>query len=283
MLDSNDLPLGHATFACANDGRGRRHVVDVFAAIAWFRELAGAADASKIADVVRFYDSAAASADRIKWRHDQWTARAKGAWNPDPKTIAATELLCPGSSAVLSLALWPSLRSDWKIDRQLEEVSRRLPSGSFSSLEAQLRKPAHHLGYGMTKLRGRGTLDDLACLLIIMRRARDEGSSNASRLLATTIQHVLLVQAGWLLAHGLVRPLVEYVEKHFSEGLTDPYHYQPLSAERYFQTLRRLVSAIPRHYPAMLDAFDAEMWRDAASFVLTKDRAFAASRTARPR
>lgn len=270
LFDSNGLSLSASTFACRADALSRRHVVDVFATIAWFRALAAQAKASSIADMVRVYGAPSETwSDKLKWSHRDWAARSKGARRPRVKTIQAADAICPGSAAMFDLALWPALHTEWDFGRCLADVCRLLPAHIERGLAKQLQKTPDQLGDGCTKKMGtRGTLDDLACLLILLRRANAVGSGYAGSTLAKRVNRVLLLQAGWLLAHGLLRPLVEYVDKKFFRQVPKPFNLL-VTAGDYFLALGCLVKAVPHHLPEVGNGFDPDLWFRGADLALS--------------
>lgn len=273
MIDTNAFSLSHATFAWANPKLSRvsrRSVVDVFATIAWFRVLAADADATSIGDMVGHYGpQGTISSDKYKTLHHQWTERSIGRRCPTRATILAAEGLCADSACIFELALWPALRTDWHFDHSRDEVRRRLPANLSKRLDIQLQdNPNRWESSCVRALSDRGTLDDLACLLVLLRRGNAAASSHAAYGLGRAVNRVLLIQAGWLLAHGLLRPLVEYVDVEFFKRA--PTSVGPSATEaEYFRMLERLVITVPRHLPEVADGFDADLWARGAHLALS--------------
>jgi len=268
VLDSNGLSLCDATFACSKVELSRRHTVDVFSTIAWFRALARGANATTIAQVARFYEPIpSASTERLKWRHKQWHERSQGRRRPSPATVTAAESRCSGSAAVFQLALWPALRVDWELERCFSEVSRLLPVQQRPDFESRFHSAPRHSADAYAKaLQRRGTLDDLACLLVLLRQANENNSFHSAWMLAKGVNRVLLLQAGWLLAHGLLRPLVEYVDREFFLPPRPPC--PSASVFVYFHQLEWLTKSVPRHMPEVLDGFDEGLWHQGVNLAL---------------
>jgi hypothetical protein len=268
VLDTNGLSLCDATFACSKGELSRRHTVDVFSTIAWFRALARGANATTVAQVARFYEPVpGASTERLKWRHKQWDERSQGRRRPSPATVTAAESRCAGSAEIFQLALWPALRTDWELERCFSEVSQLLPVQQRLDFESRFQNAPRHSADAYAKaLQRRGTLDDLACLLVFLRQANEGDTFHSAWTLAKSVNRVLLLQAGWLIAHGLLRPLVEYVYREFF--LPSPPPCPSASAALYFHQLEWLTKAVPRHMLEVMDGFDEELWYHEANLAL---------------
>lgn len=108
-----------------------------------------------------------------------------------------------------------------------------------------------------------GTIEDLSGLLLLLRAANEAGAGHTAFSLSKAVSRALLIQAGWLLAHGLLRPVVEFVDENFFQRAPAPLG-SAATAGSYFLSLEWLVRAAPRQVPALADGFDAEMWAFAA-------------------
>lgn len=278
MIDTNRLSLSHPTFAYAASPLSRHSIIDAFATIAWFKTLATSANASSIADMVRYFATQEiASPEVYQMLHRQWTERSTGRRRPAPATIEIAEVRCAGSAQFFELALWPSLRTDWQFDRCLVDVSRKLPAHLAEQLAAQLRvKPEKWESSYVRTFSRRGTLNDLACLLILLRRGNDAGSHHAACGLGRAVHHVLLLQAGWLLGYGLLNPLVEYVDQEFFQKAPQPAGPW-VTAATYSHMLDWLVKVMPRYLPEVANGFDAPLWTRGASLALQNHRVLAST------
>lgn len=265
MLDTNELSIRHETFACRRGRLSHQSIVEKFATIAWFRRLAAEAGASSIAGFVRAYELRWDELpERYKRLHRQWSERALGRRLPGTATIAAAERHYPGSSSIFDLALWPALRADWSLERCHAEVARRVSGPTTKAVAAWF---ASGPGHGPTKCATRalraGTIEDLSGLLLLLRGANQSGAGLAAFSLSRAVNRALLIQAGWLLAHGLLRPVVEFVDENFFQRAPAPFG-SAATAGSYFRALEWLVGAAPRQMPEIADGFDAEMWASAA-------------------
>lgn len=269
MLDTNELSIRHDTFACRSGRLSRQSVADIFASIAWYRRLAAEAGASSIAGFVRAYEPHwDEPPGRSKQLHRQWAERAFGRRLPGAATISAAERRYPGSSYIFDLALWPALRADWSLERCHAEVVRRVDDPTTSAVAAWF---ASGPGHGPTKCATRalhaGTIEDLSSLLLLLRAANEDGAGHAAYSLSRVVNRALLIQAGWLHAHGLLRPVVEFVDENFFQRVPAPFG-SAATAGSYFRSLEWLVGAAPRQMPEIADGFDAEMWASAAHAAL---------------
>lgn len=271
VLDTNKLSIRHETFACRAGRLSRQSVADKFATIAWYRRLEAEAEAgaSSIAGFLRAYEpSCVESPERYKRLHRQWAERAIGRRLPRATTIAAAERRYPGASCIFDLALWPALRADWSLERCRAEVVRRLDDPTTKSVAAWF---ASGPGHGATKCATRalraGTIEDLSGLLLLLRAANEVGAGHAAYSLARAVNRALLIQAGWLVAHGLLHPMIEFVDENFFQRTPAPFE-SAATAGSYFLSLKWLVAAAPRQMPEIADGFDAEMWASAAHAAL---------------
>lgn len=264
MLDTNALSIRHETFACRAARLSRQSVADKFSAIAWFRRLVAEAGASSIAGFLRAYEpSCVESTERYKRLHRQWAERAIARRLPGATTIAAAERRYPGASCIFDLALWPSLRADWSLERCRAEVVRRLGDPTTKAVAAWFASgPGHKATKCATRALCAGTIEDLSGLLLLLRAANEDGAGHAAYSLSRAVNRALLIQAGWLLAHGLLRPVVEFVDENFFQRAPAPFD-SAATAGSYFRALEWLVRAAPRQMPELADGFDAEMWASA--------------------
>lgn len=243
----------------------RQSAADKFAAIAWFRRLAAEVGTSSIAGFVRAYETRWDDSPEIYKRlHRQWAERASGRRQPGPATIAEAARRYPGSSCIFDLALWPALRTDWSLDRCHAEVARRVADPTAKAVEAWFASgPGHGPTQRATKALCAGTIEDLSCLLLMLRAANEDAAGHAAYSLSRAVKRALLIQAGWLLAHGLLRPVVEFVDENFFQRVLEPIGPAD-TVGSYFLALEWLVRAAPKQMPELADGFDAEMWASAA-------------------
>lgn len=169
---------------------------------------------------------------------------------------------------MFDLPLWPALRTEWTLVRCVAEARSRLPNTHVKQLDKRIAGvPAAWRRAGDYRLFREGTLDDLACLLLLLRRANEAGVSRSAYRLARMVFRSLLIQAGWLMGYGLLRPLVEFVDKKFFV-LPNALVMPCLRASSYFNELEYLVSLMPQYLPGVLDGFDPEYWTRGARMVL---------------
>ena len=153
---------------------------------------------------------------RSKCLHRQWSERAHGRRLPGATTIAAAERLYPGSSCIFELALWPALRADWSLERCHAEVARRVGGPTTKAMAAWFDAgPGHVPTKRATRALRAGTIEDLAGLLLLLRAANEGSVGHAAYSFSRAVNRALLIQAGWLLAHGLLLPVVEFVDENF--------------------------------------------------------------------
>jgi len=234
------------------------------------------AEAITVADVLRFYEPSPTtppqneeSKEAKEWRHKQWTERAKGLRKPNKITIEGIDERCPGSSTIFNLALWPVLRTDWELNRSFLEASKMLPEFQNFQFELQAKKLFSQsvMSY-INTLKQRGTLDDLACLLLLLRQANNTNQFHRAATLSKCVNRVLLLQAGWLCIHGLLNPIVEYIDKEFFLKIPSPRG--STSAYTYFHQLQYLTKTLSHYLPGGVDnEIDVELWHRGAELALT--------------
>lgn len=265
VFDTNELSIRHETFACRAGRLSRRSVADKFATIAWYRRLSAEAGASSIAGFSQKLEPRLKQfPERYKWLHRQWAERAIGRRLPGARTIAAAEWHYPGSSCIFDLALWPALRADWSLERCHAEVVRRVDDPTTRAVATWFASgPSHGPTKCATRALRAGTIEDLSGLLLLLRAANEDGAGHAAHSLSRAVNRALLIQAGWLLDHGLLRPVVEFVDENFFQRAPAPFG-SAATAGSYFRALEWLVGAAPRQVPELADGFDAEMWAIAA-------------------
>jgi hypothetical protein len=231
VIDTALVSLSHDTFALKGGPLSRRDHVDFFSAIAWSREVAIQAGVEPLTGLVNWYLAGDPRADgRRKRVHRQWSERFRGRRSPSPKLIAEMDAKGPGSSATWSLAVWPALRVDAPLSWVMEEVQKRLPAAKSRAFGQLLRPAGSALPVcpwayrtPVLSMALSASLDDLACLLVMLRTSIDLGCERMARLFAEHVFLVLLVQAPWLMDHGLLVPLGEYVDRHFFQKVGLPY------------------------------------------------------------
>ncbi|MFZ2987013.1 hypothetical protein [Ideonella sp.] len=246
-------------------------MADKFATIAWYKRLSAEAGASSIAGFSQKLEPRLKQfPERYKWLHRQWAERAIGRRLPGARTIAAAERHYPGASCIFNLALWPALRADWSLERCHAEVVRRVDDPTTRAVEAWFASGPRR---GPTKCATRalraGTIDDLSGLLLLLRAANEDGAGHAAYSFSRAVNRALLIQAGWLLAHGLLLPVIEFVDENFFQRVPAPFD-STAAAGSYFRELEWLASAAPRQMPELAEGFDAEMWASAAHAAFRK-------------
>lgn len=178
------------------------------------------------------------------------------------------EARCPGTARIFDLSLWPALRTEWPLARCVAEARSRLPNPHVKQLDKRIAGvPAAWRRAGDYKLFREGTLDDLACLLLLLRRANEAGVSRSAYRLARMVFRSLLIQAGWLMGYGLLRPLVEFVDRRFFV-LPNALVMPCLRASSYSSELECLVSLMPKYLPEVSEGFDPDTWARGARMVL---------------
>ena len=201
--------------------------------------------------------------------HRQWSERFSGRRSPSSKLAKEIEARCPGTAAVLSLALWPALRLDIPLsdalaaaEKRLEARQRRLfaalvypdPKAPATAVQAY-RKPVLDMALS-------ATLDDLACLLMLLRLSIEQGREGSARLLAENVFVALLVQAPWLLDHGLLVPMADYVERHFFKRVVHPW-VRWLSAEGYLSAVEKVARRLDADNAGSGSQVPYEAWKPA--------------------
>lgn len=269
MLETNRFSVEDSTFACAAEPLSRHSIVDKFATIAWFNALATELDAESVGDFVRKYSPhCRESPEAYKSLHRQWSERSIGRRRPGPATIMEAEARCPGTARFFDLPLWPALRTEWPLARCVVEARGKLPIPHVKQLNKRIEGvPAAWRRAGDYKLFGTGTLDDLACLLLLLRRANEAGVTRSAYRLARMVFRSLLIQAGWLMGCGLLRPLVEFIDRSFFV-LPNALVMPCLRAASYFDELEFLVSLMPKYVPEVQEGFDPDTWARGARMVL---------------
>lgn len=275
MLDTNTLSLEFWSFAYPKTGVSRHHIADCFATIAWFHALKIGAEATTVADVMRFYELTPKAsrpteiwAPSTEWRHKQWTERAKGVRKPNKRIIEAADERCADSARIFDMALWPALRTDRDLRKSFLEASNRMPESEKTEFESQAKMLMPHATMRYIKtLKQRGTLDDLACLLLLLRQANCTSEFHMATALSKCVNRVLLLQAGWLCMHGLLNPIVEYINKEFFMKVPSPGG--SVSACTYFQQLQCLTKSLSHCLPRINNEIDIELWHHGVDLVLT--------------
>jgi hypothetical protein len=104
------------------------------------------------------------------------------------------------------------------------------------------------------------SLDDLACLLVMLRTSIDYGHERMARLFAKHVFLVLLVQAPWLMDHGLLVPLGEYVDRCFFQKVGRPY-VSWLSEAQYRVAVGLIAQTLQAAYRADDGVAPYEAWK----------------------
>ncbi|MCV2437192.1 hypothetical protein [Paucibacter sp. DJ2R-2] len=268
MIDTTNLSLSHACFSLTNGRQRRRELVDIFSTIAWSWDVAMRADVEPLVDLVKWHAGDSMEPARLKYAHRQWSERFQGRRSPSPKLIAEMEARSPGSAATWSLALWPALRADMPLGEYIDAVVQRLPERKYRAftklLLRSLRFPGrvvHPYLQPVIDMTLSASLDDLACLLVLLRLTIERGKGRETPM-AENLFVVMLVQAPWLADHGLLAPIAEYVDKHFFKRVNIAW-LSHINSQDYLYAAHQVAETLAVTHPETPGYAAYETWKPA--------------------
>lgn len=227
------------------------------------------ADVEPLVDLVKWHAGDSMEPARLKYAHRQWSERFQGRRSPSPKLIAEMEARSPGSAATWSLALWPALRADMPLGEYIDAVVQRLPERKYRAfsklLLRSLRFPGrvvHPYLQPVIDMTLSASLDDLACLLVLLRLTLERGKGRETPM-AENLFVVMLVQAPWLADHGLLVPMAEYVDKHFFKQV-DIAWLSHITSEDYLYAAHQVAERLAAAHPETPGYVAYDVWKPAA-------------------
>lgn len=231
----------------------RRDVADALRTVYWY---AGVQQRVRISSARglewRFEpDSFWFSPGKERMRRNKWGKYRAGQHVPSETLVLKVEAECPGSRRELNHPLWRLLASGkWvdtgfedelaQLDWQVQEVMRR----------RSLRPPVLKRGFEpidrrlACSLERRASLDSLAALILLLRRAHAAGRAEEVAAWSRRIYRMLTILGYELLIRKVALPLFELVEKRVLclQSEDAAWYWQPSS--HYIRTIGALLDAM---------------------------------------
>lgn len=248
MQDSSALPLksflSKAKVQTKVTGK-QRHVADAFRTICWFHQLRILTGAKTVYQMDALLEpDASIDGDAILTRKKKWREYRAGRNTPRPGLVAEIESRFSGSQHILEHPLWDALKLEVPAMPQIGRLIGRISADSYALLVSLLLpserpEPAKSNLFNsrIRLLEIHGSLDSLACLILLMRRASDTGDIELTQKLSTTIDRTLIASATWFWSHGIALPIAEYVENVLIDAVLPDQFKKIYDAQKYLKTI----------------------------------------------
>lgn len=256
------------TFALKSAPPSRRDYGDFFSSISWSWEVAIRAEVEPLRGVVDWHSRGNPQTPEQRARLTrQWSERFHGRRSPGAKLIDQVEEDFAGTAQIVSMPLWPALAVDRplipafsEVKARLRPVRRRVFSALLAKTSTRTLVAAKAYRLPVLDMAHSANLDDLACLLMLLRTSIEQGWDRNARLLAEHVFFVLLVQAPWLADHGILLQVIDHIDIHFFQKVEMPY-VSWLSAGHYWAAIRKLLQEMEAQHSADARDVPLEVWK----------------------
>lgn len=196
-------------------------MTDAFRTVCWFHRLRLATGAQTTYQMDGLVEGPTASLLKgPEDRKNKWRSYKNGRHTPSHRLAQETEVKFPGSTRLLNHPVWPALRMDKNPDQLVADLLIQVPPDIFSVLRSgkhSTNAPLDLDGWSELRLRrleSQVSLDALASVVLLIRLAVDAGKQELAFELGSSLCRLLLMMGPWLTAHGIARPLAEYITEH---------------------------------------------------------------------
>lgn len=224
-----------------------RHLVSVFASIAWFHEIRLHLGASSVAEVAHAIEPRRSrTVEEIKTLERRWRDYRAGLHSPGYNSINQAALICRSSRIIIDSALWNALRLD-RCPRQsaLALIGRTNKAGD-ELITLMLSPHEDHCNPHPLWIRNHcrdlikhGTLDSLATITICMRLAVNASALKLAETLAYWISWNLRCLCIWLFEHGILYPMAEYYEIYVFSKCSGQHSWFSFNAAHFLASVRQ--------------------------------------------
>jgi len=212
----------------------RRHVVDAFRTVAWFNFLKKRCGATSTYQMDQRLENQLRDKAGERDNKNKWRSYRLGRHTPSADLVDSIEITYSGGHAVLNHVLWKTLRLDSPISSHADLWLGELPpeiQGIIYQRDAKLRfekKICRSLNQThLSMLERRVGPDALACLIVLLRLAAENGDAHFAQSLSRRICRMLLILGPILGAMGIRTALVQYFEQEILPLSTQSgRHYQ---------------------------------------------------------
>lgn len=224
MVDSANQSLADFVFASKTrkfaTGK-QRHVTDAFRTVCWFHHLrraTGARTTYQMDKLVEIDDALTPREPQDK--KNKWRSYSHGRHTPSPQLVQEIDGRFPEAAHLLNHPVWPALRIDGNTEEQVKALLIQVHPDVFAVIHSKSwtgHTPLTLNGWNKRRLRAlehHVSLDTLASLVLLLRLASNAGESKLAFEFGASVCRVLLMMGSWLTAHGIARPLAEYLAEH---------------------------------------------------------------------
>jgi len=199
----------------------QRHVVDAFRTVAWFNFLKKRCGATSTYQMdQRLENQLRQAKSEERDNKNKWRSYRVGLHTPSTNLVGPIETTYAGGHAVLNHVLWKTLRLDRLITSHVDLWLGELPpeiQGIVYQRDAKLRfekKICRSLNQThLSMLERRVGPDALACSIVLLRLAAENGDAHFAQSLSRSICRMLLILGPILGVMGIRTALVQYFEQ----------------------------------------------------------------------
>jgi hypothetical protein len=153
-------------------------------------------------------------------KKNKWRGYAHGRHTPSPQLVQEIDRRFPEAARLLNHPLWSALRMDGNTEEQVKALLIQVHPDIFAIIRPRswtAHTPLTLDGWNKRRLRvleHHVSLDTLASLVLLLRLAANAGENKLAFEFGASVCRVLLMMGPWLTAHGIARPLSEYLAEH---------------------------------------------------------------------
>lgn len=210
--------INSAVFRCSS----RKDAVDALRTIYWYHYVAGqTGDRSSYALEKRFDPNSFHKNEDgvVSYRH-KWQRYAKGDVVPNQSTIDRVDELCRGANGQINHVLWEALRPDCHVTPYADDWLKRLDPSiqtAIFHIEHKGLEVVYHLQKVgrrlLDKIAHRASLDALACLTILCRKAVEADQQQQAFEIAIEIHWLLVLLGIELQGRRIAKELIKLYEQ----------------------------------------------------------------------
>lgn len=246
-----------AKSGCSGTGSTRHHrrrdVTDAIRTVYWYAGVQQHVRISSARGLERRFEPESfwVSPGKERMRRNKWGKYRTGRHVPAEALVMKVETECPGARRELHHPLWRMLASDKWVDTEFEDELAQL---DWRVQEVMRRRSLRTTGLKRgfepidrrlaCSLERRASLDSLAALILLLRRAHAAGRAEEVAAWSRRIYRMLAILGYELLIRKVALPLFELVEKRVLclQSADVAWYWQPSS--RYLRTIGGLLDAM---------------------------------------
>jgi hypothetical protein len=193
-----------------------RHVIAALRTVYWCHHLQHAAAAGLLQTTWFALDSDRTQGEEFDQKR-MLRNYMRGRYSPRPSLVEMVDRSCPGSRGLYEHVVWDAIHPDFSIEQNCEIWLRRLHPEvqtifwGATDVYAGVRRPRVLAYRQLRRLERCASLDSLACMVIFMRQAIQEGDGASARRLRHFLSRMLLILASILQSHGIAKPFTDYL------------------------------------------------------------------------